>query len=1112
MILGGDKGVMKNIFLISLVFFILIISFGLVSAVPVYTNSLNLENKQIGSGVCGAESWNVINDGIQATLDYNIVGTEFQYNLTSSQLPEDYVLIYYADQDPRFNLWGGNPAVLLGTLTLGGTFLSGSINIGSLPFAGDWNSNPLPNNYCLCANGHDSYIHCSGAKIWLVPKDNYDETLQRLIVWDPWNSGSPYLFETDLITYTKTECNPGAAQECGTGSCLGTQTCGVDGNWGTCSTQGNNCGSCVVSGCYLTQGVGVDSLWETLDYWISGTRTCDAGICSASTCNYNTVCSDSILNDSAPEIEGISVSGCAAVCDQDSDCPEYSDLGGTCYYNGGCNFGSCVCDYDSSKVCPADGWFCNEGVSEYRVYDCASTGCEYEVTQSNVCDNNLFCDGKETCNGETGLCQDGELPVVGDEIACTMDSCDEIGDIIVHAPNDVVCQDGLYCNGEEYCNIELGCLYEKSIDCSINTLNPFSVCNNNPDNNPFTFDVFTGFNSICNEETDSCSTYHEWDDLTHTCSVSECHAECDDSHACLNKCEGSILSYSGECTNACGCDYETEDCWQRTCLTGLYCVAEQDLIYYRGDEYDCVAGAGGSDCGIVDSTPCTEPNYCNTGSQCNTIGCGDTDYICYNGIWEESLTEICNNGIDDDCDEDADCADPDCSDLTAPNTTKTYGLPIFPAEGYPKYINYLTPITLNAIDPQGIEECISGLSQTYYRVTLLQDNNYCLNQETCQTISGTGEFLTYTAPFGNLEDSCHLIEYYSIDNKGNQEATKKQCVFVDNQAPAPIKIVGEVKTKWTPNANQEDFEISYFYPEETANCWIGGENEIECWKVTLDTPIDMTCDENSQPHPVGFKELCFNVGWDGDDVTQSYCGEVGVLNSEGYCCTDKDIIGFNFKEESEHNLNYYCEDKLGNRQYDEEKFKVFGVMEDISLDKKWNLISVPFDPINKNPEAVFSEVKENISSVWSYNAELNKWFVYRPGEESETNSLEEIESGLGYWIMAEDDDLTFNIGGSLLTPGPSSMPSQKVVKGWNLIGYYGTEPEYKSVYCALFSLVDTQQGFPRGSSLWGYDSGTQGFSPLSLFTGEMYTEKGYWLEMDVEDYYVPSTLCISEAN
>jgi len=118
-------------------------------------------------------------------------------------------------------------------------------------------------------------------------------------------------------------------------------------------------------------------------------------------------------------------------------------------------------------------------------------------------------------------------------------------------------------------------------------------------------------------------------------------------------------------------------------------------------------------------------------------------------------------------------------------------------------------------------------------------------------------------------------------------------------------------------------------------------------------------------------------------------------------------------------------------------------------------------------------------------------------------------------------------------------------EGWNLIGYYGNTGLYvdsiyqsiqqgpmeceiasKPVYCALNSLVDTQQGFPRWSSLYNYfnygsnyagwvgldaccnpiefDSWYMGtWCPYSMEPG-----KGYWIEMDVGDGYAPATNCM----
>ncbi len=168
----------------------------MISFVVAYDSSLTLDNKEI-DGTTGY--WIAINDSIIATLEYNSIGQELEYSLTSSSFAEDYVLIYYADVDPRFETWGGNPALLLGTLQHGTTSLSGSIDTGDLPYSSDWNLNPDP-NYCDYTNGYDDYASCSGAKIWLVPSKYYDESERKVISWKP----NEFLFETDLISFEDT--------------------------------------------------------------------------------------------------------------------------------------------------------------------------------------------------------------------------------------------------------------------------------------------------------------------------------------------------------------------------------------------------------------------------------------------------------------------------------------------------------------------------------------------------------------------------------------------------------------------------------------------------------------------------------------------------------------------------------------------------------------------------------------------------------------------------------------------------------------------------------------------------------------------------------------------
>ena len=57
--------------------------------------------------------------------------------------------------------------------------------------------------------------------------------------------------------------------------------------------------------------------------------------------------------------------------------------------------------------------------------NCAN-GVDEEPLASDSCDNGLYCDGEETCN--LGSCQAGTPVDCDDGNACTDDSCDEAGD------------------------------------------------------------------------------------------------------------------------------------------------------------------------------------------------------------------------------------------------------------------------------------------------------------------------------------------------------------------------------------------------------------------------------------------------------------------------------------------------------------------------------------------------------------------------------------------------------------------------------------------------------------------------------------------------------------
>jgi|GEM_PF-1279258 len=453
-------------------------------------------------------------------------------------------------------------------------------------------------------------------------------------------------------------------------------------------------------------------------------------------------------------------------------------------------------------------------------------------------------------------------------------------------------------------------------------------------------------------------------------------------------------------------------------------------------------------------------------------------------------------------------------DKTPPGIHKDYGRPYFTEEGA-EWISSLTPITITVTD-DGPHK--SGVANTEYRVSLV-DDSACWDVEACWVdVSGTGDWNVMDDPlyeeFSIPDESCHLIEITSTDNVG-KTSSHKQCVFVDNTAPNPVKEVGEPKTPWD-GLDAKFYDLDDF-------CLEPGK----CWRTTILTPIELEC-VDPDPHPVDHETVCFKVELDAEDATEMYCDEEhydGVIGDDGFCCLDKELDEpFYFGEVSEHNLAYYCVDALGNKNdvIDDEKFKVEETAFEIELNRKWNLISVPVKLLDDSMDEVFSGVADTVETVWTYDGETGDWYVYTPDGNPGNDDLTTMLPGWGYWVLSNEDDLLV-IGGSLMSPA-MLPPSKPVVAGWNLIGYYGAEgaPEgdngYPGYYgpegngdpakCALNTLGVSMwdKGF---TSLWTYweDDNPDLWKALSKLDN-MDPGAGYWLLAQEDGTYAPSTTCL----
>jgi cysteine-rich repeat protein len=89
-----------------------------------------------------------------------------------------------------------------------------------------------------------------------------------------------------------------------------------------------------------------------------------------------------------------------------------------------------------------------------------------------ACDDGDWCNGAEVCHPVLD-CQPGTPPPLDDFVACTIDACDETNDVVIHTPDDGACEDGHWCNGAEICDPVLGCgtgtppLLADSVACTI---------------------------------------------------------------------------------------------------------------------------------------------------------------------------------------------------------------------------------------------------------------------------------------------------------------------------------------------------------------------------------------------------------------------------------------------------------------------------------------------------------------------------------------------------------------------------------------------------------------------------------------------------------------------
>jgi hypothetical protein len=258
-----------------------------------------------------------------------------------------------------------------------------------------------------------------------------------------------------------------------------------------------------------------------------------------------------------------------------------------------CNAGTCQAgtppNCADSVACTTDT--CNE----------ATDSCDHTPNHS-ACSNGLFCDGSEVCNVTLG-CQAGTPPNCADSVACTDDSCNESTDSCNHIANNGACDDGLFCNGAELCNVTLGCQAGSDPCPGQGCDEGGNVCVQCIGNEDCDDGLFCNGAEICNAGSCQSGSAPNCDDGvactadscnegTDSCDHAPNNAACDDGLFCngAETCNTTLGCQAG--SDPCGgesCDEVTDTCGGRTiwmsfagatAVPGLGTVQNEDIVAY----------------------------------------------------------------------------------------------------------------------------------------------------------------------------------------------------------------------------------------------------------------------------------------------------------------------------------------------------------------------------------------------------------------------------------------------------------------------------------------------------------------------------------------------------
>ncbi len=365
-------------------------------------------------------------------------------------------------------------------------------------------------------------------------------------------------------------------------------------------------------------------------------------------CTTNAQCDDGVFCNGAETcVAGSCQAGTTVNCNDGVGCTTDT-----------CNEGTASCDNVPNNGNCDDGLFCNGTETCDAVLDCqagtvvncsdgiactndscneATNSCD-NVTSNANCDDGLFCNGAEVCDVALD-CQPGTAPNCNDGVGCTNDSCNEATNSCDNVASNASCDNGLFCDGVETCDAVLDCQAGTAINCN---------------------DGVGCTNDSCNEATNSCDNVASnancdnglFCDGVETCdAVNDCQAgtavNCNDGVGCTT-------DSCNEATNS--CDNITNNA---SCDNGLFC----DGVETCDAVLDCQAGIAVN---CNDGVGCTNDSCNEATNSCDNVA---SNANCDNGLFCDGVETCdavndCQAGTAVNCNDGIGCTDDSCNEAT----------------------------------------------------------------------------------------------------------------------------------------------------------------------------------------------------------------------------------------------------------------------------------------------------------------------------------------------------------------------------------------------------------------------------------------------------------------